>query len=83
MEPPYMSTTKSQYSLYEEMKNDEVVLMGNHISDKVHGKGSVDLEFTYGKKLTLKNVFYVLEIRKNLRIIVFVDAFSYSPIMCL
>ncbi|KAL5572498.1 hypothetical protein UlMin_022095 [Ulmus minor] len=57
---------KSMFSTYEEMKNDEVVLMRNHISAKVLGKGSVDLQFTYGKKLTLKNVFHVPEIRKNL-----------------
>ncbi|KAL5538730.1 hypothetical protein UlMin_045964 [Ulmus minor] len=47
----YVCNEKSMFSAYEEMKNDEVVLMRNHIS---------------AKKLTLKNVFHVPEIRKNL-----------------
>ena len=40
--------------------------MGNHNAAKVVGKGSVDLQFTSGKKLFLNNVIYVPEIRKNL-----------------
>ena len=39
--------------------------MGNHNAAKVVGKGSVDLQFTSGKKLFLKNVFHVPEIKKN------------------
>ena len=40
--------------------------MGNHNSAKVLGKGTVELQFTSGKKLTLLNVLHVPEIRKNL-----------------
>lgn len=40
------------------------VLIGNHNSVKVLGRGSVELQFTYGKKLTLINAYHVPEIRK-------------------
>ena len=40
--------------------------MGNNDSAKVEGKGTVELQFTSGKKLILINVLYVPEIRKNL-----------------
>ena len=41
--------------------------MGNSDTTKVKGKGTVELKFTSEKKkLILINVFYVLEIRKNL-----------------
>ena len=62
----HVCNDKSLFSAYEEEKDGEVVLMGNHVSAKVLGKGSVDLQFTSGKKLFLKNVFHVPEIRKNL-----------------
>ena len=40
--------------------------MGNYNAVKVHRKGSVELQFTSGKKITLMNIFYVPEIMKNL-----------------
>ena len=40
--------------------------MGNHNSAKVLGKGTIELYFTSGKKLSLLNVFHVPEIRKKL-----------------
>ncbi|PKI64622.1 hypothetical protein CRG98_015054 [Punica granatum] len=42
------------------------VLMGNHQSVKVLGQGTVELNFTSGKKLTLINVLHVPDVRKNL-----------------
>ncbi|KAL5551476.1 hypothetical protein UlMin_001652 [Ulmus minor] len=47
----HVCNDKSMFSTYKEMKDDEVVLMGNHISPKVLRKGSVDLQFTSRKKL--------------------------------
>jgi len=32
---------------------------------QVQGKGTIEIEFTYGKTLTIKDVFYVPEVRKN------------------
>ncbi|KAK0586627.1 hypothetical protein LWI29_009886 [Acer saccharum] len=62
----HVCNDKSLFSTYEEEKDGEVVLMGNYVSAKVLRKGSVDLQFTSGKKLFLKNIFHVSEIRKNL-----------------
>jgi hypothetical protein len=42
------------------------VQMGNNDTTKVEGKWTVELQFTFGKKLILINVLYVPEIRKNL-----------------
>lgn len=40
--------------------------MGNNNSTKVLGKGTIELQFTSGKKLTLVNVLHVPKIKKNL-----------------
>jgi aspartate carbamoyltransferase regulatory subunit len=40
--------------------------MGNYNTAKVMGKGTVELQFTFGKKLILVNVLHVSKIRKNL-----------------
>lgn len=48
---------KSFFNAYEKAKDDEEVRMGNSNYAKVLRKGSVELQFTSGKKLTLLNVF--------------------------
>ena len=40
--------------------------MGNNNAVKVHGKGTIEIHFTSGKKLILINVLHVPAIRKNL-----------------
>ena len=40
--------------------------MGNLASFEIKGQGKMVLKMTFGKEMTLKNVLYVLEIRKNL-----------------
>ena len=40
--------------------------MGNEGRSKVFGKGSVELLFTYGRKITLANVLHVLDMNRNL-----------------
>ena len=42
------------------------VLMGNGVSASVHGDDTVDLKFTSGKIVRLKNVHHVPSINKNL-----------------
>jgi len=42
-----------------------MVLMMNHNSAKVLGKGTIELYFIFGQKLSLVNVFHVREIRKK------------------
>lgn len=46
--------------------NVQVVLMANNALAKVAGKGTVEIDFTSVKKITLHNVLFVLKIRKNL-----------------
>ena len=42
------------------------LLMGNGACAAVHSVGTVDLKFTSGKTVQLKNMQYVSSIRKNL-----------------
>lgn len=57
---------KAQFKTYYDLKEPEEILMVNSNVAKVVGKGSVELIFTSRQKLTLLNVFHVLEIRKTL-----------------
>jgi hypothetical protein len=45
---------------------DSSVLMGNGSHASVHGTGTMDLKFTSGKIVQLKNVHHVPSIHKNL-----------------
>ncbi|XP_038882321.1 uncharacterized protein LOC120073565 [Benincasa hispida] len=45
---------------------DKNILLGDHHSTKVVGIGEVELKFTSGKTLTLKDVLHTPEIQKNL-----------------
>jgi hypothetical protein len=47
-------------------EDGSVLYMGNASTVQVQGKGTIEIEFTSGKTLTLKDVFYVPEVRKNL-----------------
>ncbi|GKU89464.1 hypothetical protein SLEP1_g3597 [Rubroshorea leprosula] len=62
----HVCNNKAQFKFYEDLKELEEVLMGNNVTAKVLGKGTMELRFTSGHKLTLVNVFYVPDIRKNL-----------------
>ena len=62
----HVCNNKSQFKDYEIVDNGDEVLMGNHNSAKVMGKGSVELQFTSSKKILLVNVLHVPDIRKNL-----------------
>ena len=57
---------KAFFKSYEELREFEEVLMGNHNATKVVEKGSVELKFTSREKLTLLNVFHVPNLKKNL-----------------
>jgi hypothetical protein len=62
----HVCNEKAQFKTYIITTYGEEVLMGNHNSVEVQGKGIVEMMLTYGKKLILTNVFHVLEIKKNL-----------------
>nr|GFD21925.1 zinc finger, CCHC-type [Tanacetum cinerariifolium] len=54
------------FKTYEPVKDEYVLYMGDDHFALVHGKGSVVLEFSSGKTITLFNVLYVPKLRKNL-----------------
>nr|GEW27832.1 putative nucleotidyltransferase, ribonuclease H [Tanacetum cinerariifolium] len=54
------------FKTYEPVEDGSVLYMGDDHFDPVHEKGSVVLEFSSGKYITLFNVLYVPKLRKNL-----------------
>nr|GEV18612.1 zinc finger, CCHC-type [Tanacetum cinerariifolium] len=54
------------FKTYEPVEDGSVLYMGNDHFAHVHGKGSVALEFSSGKTITLFNVLYVPKLHKNL-----------------
>ncbi|KAK8259527.1 hypothetical protein V6Z12_D13G062400 [Gossypium hirsutum] len=61
----HVCNDRQQFKSYELVGNREV-LVGNYQSIKVLGQGTVELNFTSGKKLTLTNVLHVPDVKKNL-----------------
>ncbi|XP_075100545.1 uncharacterized protein LOC142176513 [Nicotiana tabacum] len=57
---------KKIFKTYAEVQDSEQVLMGNHVAADVAGKGSIEINFTSGQKLTLLNVYHVPDMKKNL-----------------
>nr|GEY21362.1 zinc finger, CCHC-type [Tanacetum cinerariifolium] len=54
------------FKTFEPVEDGSVLYMGDDHFAPVHGKGSVALEFSSGKTITLFNVLYVPKLRKNL-----------------
>ncbi|GJV17207.1 zinc finger, CCHC-type containing protein [Tanacetum coccineum] len=54
------------FQTFGPVEDGSVLYMGDEHFAHVHGKGSVALEFNYGKTITLFNVLYVPTLRKNL-----------------
>nr|GEX80342.1 zinc finger, CCHC-type [Tanacetum cinerariifolium] len=54
------------FKTYEPVEDGYVLYMGGDHLALVYGKGSVVLEFSLGKSMTLFNVLYVPKLRKNL-----------------
>ncbi|GKA83018.1 zinc finger, CCHC-type containing protein [Tanacetum coccineum] len=51
---------------YESLNDVSILHMGNESTALVHGRGCVDLKFSFGKIVSLFNVLHVPNIRKNL-----------------
>ncbi|GKA15096.1 zinc finger, CCHC-type containing protein [Tanacetum coccineum] len=54
------------FKTYEPVEDGSVLYMGDEHFAPIHGKGSVALEFSSRKTITLFNVLYVFKLRKNL-----------------
>ncbi|KAJ0462893.1 putative RNA-directed DNA polymerase [Helianthus annuus] len=57
---------KALFSTFKEASGEEKLYMGNKATTSIKGEGTIVLKMTSGKELTLTNVLYVPEIRKNL-----------------
>nr|GEX32093.1 zinc finger, CCHC-type [Tanacetum cinerariifolium] len=62
----YVCKDRCWFKTYEPVKGGSVLYMGDDHFALVHGKGSVALEFSFVKTVTLFNVLYVPKLRKNL-----------------
>ena len=62
----HICSDKKMFTSFEPVTNGEKLFMGNSATSDIEGQGKVVLKMTSGKELTLNNVLYVPEIRKNL-----------------
>ncbi|XP_071902727.1 uncharacterized protein [Coffea arabica] len=62
----HVGNDKNLFKNYQVVALNEIVLMENHNTSDVLGKGTVELEFTSGKTLVLINVYHVPDTKKNL-----------------
>ena len=62
----HVCSDKKMFSTFEPIETGEKMFMGNFATSDIKGQCKVVLKMTSGKELTLTNVLYVPEIRKNL-----------------
>ena len=74
----HVCNNKRFFKTMNVVDEDTVLYMGNYANVPVKGIGNVELKFTYEKIVTLINVFYVPEVRKNLVSCSLLNKFSFK-----
>ena len=62
----HICADKKMFTSYSKVDIGEQLFTGNSSTSKVKGQEKIALKMTSGKELTLNNVLYVPDIRKNL-----------------
>ncbi|KAJ0850834.1 putative RNA-directed DNA polymerase [Helianthus annuus] len=62
----HVCADKSLFTTFKALSGEEKLYMGNAATADIMGEGTVILKWTSGKELTLSNVLYVPDLRKNL-----------------
>ena len=62
----HICVDKKMFTSYSVMDNGEQLFIGNSSTSKVEGQEKIILKMPSRKKLTLNNVLYIPDIRKNL-----------------
>ena len=62
----HVCSDKKMLSTFEPTETGENAYMRNSATFEIKGQGNVVLKMIYGNEMTITNVLYVLEIRKNL-----------------
>ena len=62
----HVCSTREHFSTFKPVSTGEKMYMANSATSAIMGEGSVVLKMTSGKEVTLNNVLFVPELRKNL-----------------